>query len=109
MGEQLQFGFFASLDFPGRTTLRVEEIAEKLGVTTQHILDLIDEKRLTAMDVRGEGATRATYRVPVEAYRNYVAATLTEPAESLRLLRHLPRATLRELVRELNEFLKANP
>lgn len=106
MAEQLQFPF-ASLDFPGRVSLRVEEVAGKLGVTAQHLLDLIVEGKLQAVDVRGAGATRACYRVPVEAYRDFIVRCLTTPAERLRLLRELPKATLRELVRELKEHLAA--
>ncbi len=104
--EQLQFAF-ASLDFPGRVSLRGEEVAEKLGVTPQHIIDLIVEGKLQALDVRGRGAGRACYRIPVEAYRDFIVRSLTTPAERLRLLRELPRATLRDLRRELDELLRA--
>lgn len=106
MAEQLQFAF-ASLDFPGRVSLRIEEVAEKLGVTTQHIIDLIVEGKLQAVDLRGHGATRACYRVPVEAYRDFIVRCLTTPTERLRLLRELPRATLIELQRELKQLLVA--
>jgi hypothetical protein len=106
MAEQLQFPF-SSLDFPGRVTLGVEEVAGKLGFTPKHIADLIAEGKLQAIDGRGVGASRAAYRIPVEAYRDFVVRCLTTPAERLRLLRDLPRATVRELVRELQEHLKA--
>jgi hypothetical protein len=104
--EQLQFAF-ASLDFPGRVSLRVEEIADKLSITPQHVLDLIVEGKLQAVDVRGEGSTRACYRVPVESYRDFVVRALTTPAERMRLLRELPKATLRELRRELDQLIAA--
>lgn len=106
MSEQLQFGFFASLDFPGRTTLSVDEVREKLGTSKQHVIDLIIEGKLQAIDARSPGATRALYRIPVECWRDFVVRALTTPQERLRLLRELPKATLRELVRELNEFLR---
>ncbi len=107
MSEQLQFPF-ASLDFPGRVSLRVEEVAGKLGITPKHVVDLIAEGKLVALDHRGLGASRACYRIPVEEYRNYVVRSLTtSPAERMRLLRDLPRATLRDLVRELKEYLAA--
>lgn len=104
--EQLQFAF-PSLDFPGRVNLRAEEVAEKLGITSQHVIDLIVEGKLQAIDVRGIGAKRALYRIPVECYRDFIVRSLTTPAERLRLLRELPKATLRELVREINEYLRA--
>ena len=37
---------FVSLDFPGRTALTVDEIAERLGVTAQHVIDQIVGNRL---------------------------------------------------------------
>jgi len=106
MTEQLQFPF-ASLDFPGRVTLKVYEVAAKLGVTEQHVIDLITEGKLGAIDLRGKGASRSLYRIPIEAYRDYVVRCLTTPTEKMRLLRDLPRATLRELQREIAQFLAA--
>lgn len=107
MPEQLQFAF-SSLDFPGRVTLRVDEVAEKLRITPKHITDLIAEGKLQAIDARGSGASRAAYRIPIEAYRDYVTRSLTSPVERMRLLRDLPKATLRELVRELQEYLRSS-
>lgn len=104
--EQLQFAF-ASLDFPGRVSLRVEEVATKLGVTPQHVIDLIVEGKLQALDIRGHGATRALYRIPVECYRDFIVRSLTTPAERMRLMRELPKATLRELRRELDQLIAA--
>jgi hypothetical protein len=43
--EQLQL--FASLDFPGRSTLMIWEIANRLGVTVRHLLNQIDDGALT--------------------------------------------------------------
>lgn len=106
MAEQLQFPF-SSLDFPGRMSLRVEEVAQKLGVTAKHITDLIIEGKLRALDVSGLGASRACYRIPIECYRDYVVRSLGEPIEQMRLLRELPRATLIELQREIKAYLAA--
>jgi hypothetical protein len=106
--EQLQFSaMLHSLDFPGRSALRADEIAAKLGVTTQHILDLVDEGILSAIDVRGVNSTRRCLRVPVEAYRDWLCRCLTNPCERRQLLRDLPKATLRELRRELDQLLAA--
>lgn len=104
--EQLQFAF-ASLDFPGRVSLRADEVAHKLGITAQHVIDLIVEGKLVALDHRGIGSTRACYRIPIEAYRDYVTRCVTSPTDRIQLLRDLPRATLIELQRELKQLLAA--
>jgi len=104
MPEQLQFQF-PSLDFPGRTTLTVAEIAAKLGWGEKHVADLIAEGRLVAIDGRGAGAKRSSYRIPAESYRDFILRCLTSPADRLRLLSDLPVATRRELIRELQASL----
>jgi len=104
MSEQLQFAF-PSLDFPGRITLTVSEIAERLGWTAKHVSDLIIEGELCAVDGKGKGASRSSFRVPVESYLDFITARVTGPRRR-ELLTSLPRATLRELVRELQEFLR---
>lgn len=104
MSEQLQFPF-PSLDFPGRISLRVDEAAKKLGITPQHVIDLIVEGKLNALDVRGLGSSRATYRIPIECYRDYVVRCVTDQSARLRLMRDLPRATLIELQREIKTLL----
>jgi hypothetical protein len=106
MNEQLQFAF-PLLDFPGRTTLTVAEIAAKLGWTEKHIGDLVTEGELPAINGAGKNASRGSYRIPVESYRDWVTARMTGERR-VELLKHLPRATLFELVRELNAFLKAS-
>ena len=62
---------FASLRFPGRTILNVEEVAKRLRVTKTHIVNLIDEGILEAVNVGT--AERKFYRIPIEAYEAYVA------------------------------------
>ena len=37
---------FPSLSFEGRTALRVEEVAARLNVTSQHVLDLVEEGKI---------------------------------------------------------------
>ena len=49
------------LQFPGRTVLYVHECASRLRVAPQHIIDLIEEGALAALDVGGNGGT---VRVP---------------------------------------------
>jgi excisionase family DNA binding protein len=104
MPEQLQFPF-PSLDFPGRVSLRVEEVAARLNITRKHVTDLIAEGKFVALDHRGLGSRRATYRIPIESYRDYVAGAVIDPTERFRLMRSLPRATLIELQRELKTLL----
>lgn len=102
MPEQLQFPF-ASLDFPGCVTLTADNIAERLGISVQHVLDEVTEGRLAALDLAGKTATRRYVRVPIEAYRNWVLARLTTPYERASFIKSLPRATQLELLRELRE------
>ena len=61
------------LPFPGRTVLYVAEVAQKLDVSQQHILNLIEEGRLTAINV---GATKGHkfWRIPVESWAAYLKA-----------------------------------
>lgn len=51
-----QMNFFSSLDFPGRTVLYVWEIAQKLGGTVQHYLNLVDTGELVAIDTASRAA-----------------------------------------------------
>ncbi|MCX6951168.1 MAG: hypothetical protein NTV51_03140 [Verrucomicrobia bacterium] len=103
--DQLQLVFpFPSLDFPGRATLTVKEIAAKLGWTAKHIINLIGDGEMPCLNGRGRGVRRGTFRVPLECYRDFVTARLTG-GRRLELLCLLPKDTLRELVRELSAFL----
>lgn len=102
-----QLSFFASLDFPGRTVLTVAEIAERLNFTVQHILDLIAEGELTAINGAGKGASRSSMRVPIEAYRNFVVVRITGPMRA-ELLRVLPEPTRVALILELFSGLPAS-
>ena len=74
-----QLMVFASLDFPGRPTLRLVEIAGKLGCTKQHLLNQIEEGTLVALDLKGAHASRQALKVPVECYRDYLLRKLTGP------------------------------
>ncbi len=69
---------FPSLDFSGRTVLYPHEVAAKLGVSVRHVYDLIDEGRLRAINLSGANnlTDRRCIRVPIEAYRNLVNASL---------------------------------
>lgn len=73
-GQTLSTG--SGLHFPGRTVLYVSEVAQKLDVTEQHILNLIEEGRLTALNV-GTTNGRKFWRIPVESWAAYLKANAT--------------------------------
>lgn len=104
MPEQLQFPF-PSLDFPGRATLTVTEMAERIGVSDQTILNLADEGEIPGIDLKGKAATRRCLRVPIEGWRNFILKRLTGPMQR-DFLRTLPKATLRDLHRDIGEWLR---
>lgn len=96
---------FACLDFPGRDTVSAREVAAKLGVTTQHVLDHLDSGRLCAIDT-ALSASRRNPRIAVDEYRRWVLSMLTAPAQRA-LLAELPRPTLRALRAEIDALLCA--
>lgn len=105
--DQLQFAFFACLDFEGRANLGVREVAHKLGYTPRHVIGWIDLGELAAFDGRGKKTTsRAAWRIPIDAYRDFVRSRLTGPGHRA-FLAALPKATLREVRREIDELLAA--
>jgi len=107
MNEQLQF--FGSLDFPGRTTLMLWEIASRLGCTVRHLLNEVDSGTLTGLDIAAQPSRRAM-RIPVESYRAYILTKVTGPVDfKMQFLRELPAATRRQLIDELTASLKTHP
>lgn len=50
--------------------LTVHQVAEKLGVTEQHVHDLICAGQLQAVDVGG--GSKRYWRIPIEAYEQFV-------------------------------------
>ena len=109
MPSALQTEFpYASLDFPGRTTVQVAEIAARLGYCVQHICNQIDQGLLTACDHRGANSSRASLRVPVEEYRKWVLGSLTGPAtQRAEFLDALPKPVLIELQAEISRRINA--
>lgn len=67
-----------SLAFGGvRTCLRVEEVADKLGVSARHVVSLIEGGRIRALNLGAGGSVgRRYYRIPVEAWEAYVVENL---------------------------------
>lgn len=64
---QLDFG---ALQFAGRSTLYVSEVAEKLRITEQHVRNLIDEGKLRAVNVGTND--RKFWRIPMEEYERFL-------------------------------------
>lgn len=94
---------FACLDFPGRDTVAVWEIAAKLGVSRQHVWEHIDSGTLVAVDTKLV-SSRGNLRVPVDEYRRWVLARFTGPARRT-FIAELPDATLRQIAAEIAERL----
>lgn len=96
---------FACLDFPDRDAVSAREIAAKLGLTRQHILDHIEAGKLVAIDT-SLAASRRNPRVAVDEYRRWVLSLLTAPARRT-FLSELPKPTLRDLQQEIAAILAA--
>lgn len=109
MSSPLQLDFFPSLDFPGRTTVLVREIAARLGVSEKHLFNEIDSGSLVVLDMKATGSSRRCARVPIECYRAYIEKHLTAPVtQRSEFIRHLPVAVRRALIREIEESLKTH-
>lgn len=105
MSEQLQL--FASLDFPGRSTLYLWEIADRLGCTVRHLLNEIDCGSFVGLDLAAHGSNRRAIRVPVECYRAYIVKRLTGPADvRMQFLRDVPAHLRRQLIEDLKLSLR---
>ncbi len=102
--EQMAFPF-ASLDFPAHTAITIDQMARKLNVSHNHLLNECDNGELCAVDLKGQKASRRHVRVPIESYRSYVLRRMTGPFRK-DFLRDLPRHVREELLRELKESLK---
>lgn len=76
-----QLTFFSSLDFPGRTTLGLAEIAQRLGCTVTHLLNEVDRGAFVGLNIAAADSKRRAMRVPVECYRAYVLGKLTGPVD----------------------------
>ena len=103
--EQMSFPF-ASLDFFGRSTLGLAEIAEKLGCSVDHLLNECEHGALCGVDLKGAKASRRNVRVPIESYRAYVLARVTGPFRA-DFIRDLPRSVRLELLAEIERSLKS--
>jgi hypothetical protein len=105
-----QLHFFASLDFPDRTTVQLREIAKRLGCSVKHLLNEVDSGALVGIDIKAARVSRRAMRIPVECYRAYILHRLTGPVDfKMQFLHDLPAATRRQLLVELQASLKSNP
>ena len=107
MSTPVQLAFtFACLDFPGRATVSLAEIAAKLGGTVAHYWNLVDDDQLVALDLKRRVGSRRMIRVPVDEYRRFVIAKLTSTKRH-EFLAELPTETLREIAAEIAARLAA--
>jgi hypothetical protein len=100
MTEQLQF--FSSLDFPGRSTLLLREIAEKIGCSVRHLCTQVEEGKLVVINIATFKTNRLAARVPIECYRDYVLTNLSGPVDlRMKFLATMPEATRQQLFIEV--------
>lgn len=109
MPAELQIEFpYASLDFPGRTTIYVHEIAARTGYCLQHIINQVDQGLLIALDAKSTFSSRRAMRVPVEEYRAWVLRNLTGPAVTRNeFLDTLPKHVLLALHEDISRRIRA--
>ena len=100
---QLQF-MFPSLDRPDRFALRVNEMAELLGCSEEHIRHLIEDGTIQGGDISRNGK-REHLRVSREAWADYVIKTFGS-FERKNHLRPLSDEALRELIADCQTLLK---
>lgn len=84
--EELAFSSIAPhAVFPGRRTLYVQEVAEHLKITSQHVLNLIELGELKAVNIasdisggptdgKSRRASARHYRIPVSALDEFLQA-----------------------------------
>jgi excisionase family DNA binding protein len=53
-----------------RRVLTVAEVADKLRITEQHVIDLIEEGKIQGVNIGG--AARCYWRIPVEGYIKFL-------------------------------------
>lgn len=96
---------FASLAFPGRTSLYPHEIAERIGCSLDQVYDLADEGALRAIDIASPGAARRELRVPIEAWVEFVLARQTDPTVRAHFFRTISRPALLRLREEIDALI----
>ncbi len=82
------------------------EAAEILGVSTQHISNLIDEGRISALNIASRGALRRVWRIIPESLSDLIINSLCASPEDLGLS-GVPTAALESLRNRIDEHLNA--
>ena len=93
MMDSSQAGPFTSLMFEKRRVVYVEEVADTLDVTRQHVLDLIEEGKLHAINV---GGGTDSVRVPREFLTGIARRLAMTEAELLDLLEQTRKSASRK-------------
>lgn len=73
---------FPALDFPDRSVVTVDEIAKKLQYHRRHIVHLIEDGTLPALNGKRDGKSQMSVRVPIESYRAFVIHRMTTDPET---------------------------
>lgn len=74
-------GMLAHNKFPGRTNLTIPEVARVLEIDAKHLIDLIREGIIGAIEITGRGnlSSRERWKIPVEAYDDFVRRRSNTP------------------------------
>ena len=67
-------GMLAHKKFPGRTNLNIPEVARVLEIDDKHLISLIQEGLMGAIEITGKGnlSSRERWKIPVECYDDYI-------------------------------------
>lgn len=78
LGDDLDSGLYSILSrnvFPGRKTLYVFEVAKVLSISERHVVHLINEGSIGAVELPGRGKSKnsiARWTIPVSAYDDFL-------------------------------------
>lgn len=82
------------------------EAANILGISTQHVSNLIDEGRISALNVASRGALRKVWRIVPQGLLDMIIKSLCAAPEDLSLS-DVPQASLKRLRERIDEHLNA--
>lgn len=68
-----------SMDFPATRALSPEEIAKTTGCSRAQIQNLIRDAELAAFDLKRARSSSTYFRIPVEAYRQFINQRIIRP------------------------------
>jgi len=58
---------------PSKFVFTVQEVADRLDTSWEHVSGLIDSGEILAFNVAGVGSTREVWRIPREALEKFIA------------------------------------